>query len=115
MSLIKLIEQWRKPGYGSEIKTICANQLERAMPAWTTITDNPDSWPEFDFEYGVVEFEVVARFPKKDGSLGVIEAFKWDEEVCESIKTGDRLSYIGGIYRLADDYDSPPTEKTNDN
>ena len=110
MSLIKLIEKWRKAGYGSEIKTICANELERAMPEWTTITDNPDSWPDLDPEYGLDEVEVVVRFTNADGSLGDLEAYKWDVEMCESIATGDRLEYIGGIYRLADDYDSPPTE-----
>ena len=110
MSIMALIEKWRSPGYGSEIKTICANDLERSLPVWTTITLDPESWPELDPEYGVDEIEVVARFPNKDGSMGDIEAFKWTTDVVDTILDEDRIFYIGGIYRLADDYDKPQRE-----
>ena len=80
-------------------------------PEWTTITDNPDSWPELDEECGVDSIEIVCRFPQHDGTWGSLEAFEWDRDIEQHIRDGDRVGYIGGIYRHADDYDSPPTEK----
>jgi len=108
MSIRQLIKKWREPGYGAEIKTICANDLEKAMPEWITITDDPDTWPELDHEYDD-SVEVVARFPKEDGSMGALEAFDWDHDISLHIRNGEggMPIYVGGVYRLADDYDAP--------
>ena len=105
-----LIENWRKPQYGSEIKTICANELEKEIPEWTLISADPATWPELDPEYGLDEIEVIARFPDDNGKSGSIEAFVWDVDVSTSIADGDRIGYIGGMYRHACDIDSPPEE-----
>lgn len=82
-------------------------------PNWTIITDHPDTWPgDFvnDALYDYWEYEVVCRFPEKDG-WGGLEAFMWTTDVCKHIQEGDRIGYIGGVWRYADNYDRPPLTK----
>jgi len=81
------------------------------MPSWTVITNHPDSWPgDFTEDDEFWEHEVVARFPERDG-WGSLEAFLWDSDVCIHILAGDRIGYIGGVWRYADNYDYPPLTK----
>jgi hypothetical protein len=82
-------------------------------PTWTVITISPDSWPgDFEYDGSIDDTEVVARFPDGRGFWGSIEAFVWGSETCEDIMDGDRIGYLGGIWRYADEHDTPPISAT---
>ena len=50
MSITKLPEKWRRYENAYAIAEaaylVLANELEDALPVWTRITDDPDTWPK---------------------------------------------------------------------
>lgn len=90
----KLADDWRKKAGEAHhagmiappllIANTCARELEAALPKWTEITDDPDTWPDDGQKVLALEFghrnTVVKRFMKKHGRLYLKD---WWRPLCD--------------------------------
>ena len=84
--ITKLPDKWRKNAVdGSEVKVISneiyvtnilANELEAALPVWTKITDNPNSWPEVEAEVALEDIGWIV-WPDLYGTYKVYHTLHW--------------------------------------
>ena len=96
--ITKLPDKWRKRGRKNmaKIHYEYAEELESAMPTWTKITDDPDTWPE-DRE------RVLAT--RKDVQFDV-----WHEPAHFIFRAEFYRGAVGTYWRPLCDLDYPPEE-----
>ena len=95
MNIKSLPEKWRDNRSESSVhghRYDCANDLEAALPIWTCITDNPDTWPEQgqDILYSIGE--------------GWLEVGEWN------VRPEKIDKYIDNYWRPFCDLDYPPED-----
>ena len=94
MSIKSLMDDWRE-NWLDVNGASCADELEAAMPVWTKITNDPDTWPKYGLE--VMFYGNPMGEPKR--YLGYFAA---DDQT---------FSYLKGAYwRPLCDLDHPPED-----
>ena len=83
----------------------CAKELEAALPKWTKITDDPDTWPPVMNENLPIEGMFVAQ-PECTADHEYTPTFTWFDED-DMISAGD---WIGTWWRPLCDLDYPPED-----
>ena len=99
--ITKLPDEWRDrcPKGSGWFKFVheCADQLEAALPKWTRVTDDPDTWPENNNSTILVaEFITIGR-----------QIYTW--ESC-NLRGNNNLFPI--YWRPLCDLDHPPEDKS---
>ncbi|MBU8921805.1 MAG: hypothetical protein KOO63_08295 [Bacteroidales bacterium] len=98
--IMKLPSKWREGAtvcYDANAKFVherLAGELESALPVWTKITDDPDTWPE--------QSEDILL----SSGVGFLEAGEWGVTIDEGMQ-----KYIGRYWRPLCDLDYPPKDK----